>query len=239
MSEVLISPQSVAGPTPARFADLKDQVALILGRQLDTDSLYRCGQFINRAIKELNTRPWKALLNSGTNLTTIAGTRDYTLDSQFYKESKVQRLDDNSKPCATLIYQDWETFQSRFNEQADQSTPAIYTLRNVDQDGIISIYPIPDKVYTLTVQYYARISMLEDNDDTLLIPVEFENYIILRAQFYLLDLFHHERSEMKEQQSNNQMAMLIRADEIHPDNASRFRLPIPKNTLGTIYIKAT
>lgn len=237
MSEVLISPHSVTGPIPARFADLKDQVALILGKQLDSKSLYRCGQFINRVIKELNTRPWKALLTNGTNLTTVAGTSNYTLDALFYKESKVQRLDSSSKPAATLLYMDWEQFQSIFDTQADRTTPLIYTLRNTNQDGLISLYPIPDKVYTLTVQYYARIPQLANNDDTLLIPIEFENYIILKAQFYLMDLFHHERTSEKFQYCENEMAKLVRADEIHPDDNPRFRLPIPKYAYGTLFIK--
>lgn len=237
MSEVLISPQLVSGPTPARFADLKDQVALILGKQLDTKSLYRCGQFINRVIKELNTRPWKALLTAGTDITTTNGTRTYSLDSLFYRESKVQRLDSNSKPAYTLQYIDWEQFQSRYDRQTDTGAPYMYTLRNTDQDGIIDFYPVPDQTYTITVQYYQRIPQLSGNDDTLLIPIEFENYIILKAQFYLMDLFHHERSQEKFAYCENEMAKLIRADEIHPGDTPRFRLPMPKSTFGTVYIK--
>ena len=237
MSEVLIASQSVTGPTPARFADLKDQVALILGRQLDQQSLYRCGQFINRVIKELNTRPWKALLTTGTPITTSSTVRTYSLDSLFFKESKVQRLDDASKPAFTLQYLDWEQYQARYDRQTDSGAPYMYTLRNVDQDGIIDFYPVPDQAYTITVQYYARIPQLVNNDDTLLIPIEFENYIILKAQFYLLDLFHHERSAEKFKYCENEMAKLIRVDEIHPDDTPRFRLPIPKSTFGTIYIK--
>lgn len=238
MSEVLISPQVVSGPTPARFADLKDQVALILGKQLDSKSLYRCGQFINRAIKELNTRPWKALLTANTNITTSAGTATYSLDSLYYKDSKVQRLDTSNNPAYTLEYQDWEQFQMKVQQQSVTSAPLIYTLRNTHQDGLITFYPVPDQTYTITVQYYPRITLLAENDDTLSVPIEFENYIILRAQFYLLDLFHHERSELKQRQSEEQMAMLVRADEIHPDNHPRFTLPMPKTTFGTVYIRA-
>lgn len=237
MSEVLIATSSVVGPTPARFADLKDQVALILGRQLDSQSLYRCGQFINRAIKELNTRAWKALLTPNTNITTITNTRTYSLDAPFYRESKVQRLDSSNKPSYTLDYRDWEQFQIQCQQQSINSAPLIYTLRNTFNDGLIDFYPIPDQVYTITVQYYARIPQLVNNDDTLLIPIEFENFIIIRAQFYLMDLFHHERTEVKGAQSNDIMAQLIRADELHPDSHSRFTITAPKATFGTMYIK--
>lgn len=238
MSQVIVTQGSSVGPTPAQFNSLQDQVALILGRQLDEESLRRCGQFINRVIKELNTRPWKALLTTGTNISVVAGTRDYSLDSLFYKESKVQRLDDNSKPVYTLQYMDWEAFQSLLHQQADQAAPMMYSLRNTHTDGIISIYPIPDKDYTLTVQYYARISLLTNADDSLTVPIEFENYIINKAQYYLLDLFHHERTAEKKAACEEDMARLIRADEIHSDNNARIRLPQPKVAFGTLYIKA-
>lgn len=203
------------------------------------DSLFRCGQFINRAIKELNTRPWKALLTAGTNITTSATVKTYDLDSLFYKESKVQRLDANSKPELTLDYLDWEQFQSRFDVQTDTGKPTLYTLRNTFSDGLIEFYPVPDAAYTLRVQYYKRIALLSGNDDVLQVPIEFENYIILRAQFYLLDLFHHERTLEKKASSEESFASLIRADEMHPDDFPRFRLPRYNNPLGTIYIKAT
>lgn len=240
MSQVIVTSSASIGPTPARFADLKDQVALILGRQLDSESLYRCGQFINRVIKELNTRPWKALLTTGSNITTTQGTSTYSLDGLFYRESKVQRLSPSSGlPELTMPYLDWEQFQARFDYQQDSGVPNVYTLRNVGQDGLITFYPIPAATaYTFTVQYYARIPQLVNQDDTLNIPIEFENYIILKAQYYLMDLFHHERAEIKHQACDLELARLQRIDEIHPDDNPRFRLPFPKSTFGTLYIKA-
>lgn len=241
MSEVVTLNSSSIGPTPSRFADLKDQVALILGRQLDSDSLYRCGQFINRAIKELNTRPWRALLTPGTNITTVTGQKDYSLDSLFYRESKCQRLDTNGLPEATLKFLDWEVFNRQIEKQVDQAKPYLYTLRNVANDGLISFYPIPnDSVTVITVQYYQRIPTLAQNNDLLAIPIEFENYIILRGQYYLMDLFHHERSELKGQQSMQALADLLRQDELHPDKNVRIRLPNPVQPYNaTLYIKAS
>lgn len=241
MSEVLVAPHSVSGPTPSRFADLKDQVALILGRQLDSQSLFRCGQFINRAIKELNTRPWRAMLTGGSPITTVIDQTDYALDAPFYRESKCVRLDANLDQEYALRYIDWEVFISKFDKLNDRGKPYLYTLRNVDNDGLLTVYPIPnDAITTLGIEYYARIPQLVNNDDTLLIPIEFENYIILRGQYYLMDLFHHERSELKGQQSVQALSDLIRQDELHPDKNVRIRLPNPVQPYNsTLYIKAT
>jgi hypothetical protein len=134
---------------------------------------------------------------------------------------------------------DWEVFQKFIEKQTDTGKPYLYTLRNVDQDGLISFYPVPDGIYTITVQYYKRIPQLANNDDTLLIPIEFENFIILRAQYYLMDLFHHERSELKGEQSARALGDLIRQDELHPDKNVRIRLPNPVQPYSaTLYIKA-
>jgi hypothetical protein len=60
--------------------------------------------------------------------------------------------------------------------------PWSLTIRNSFRDGTVSLFPIPDGAYTISINYFKLIGRLTQDNDTLDLPVHYESVVTNGAQ---------------------------------------------------------
>ena len=138
--------------------------------------------WLNDEYKEIAAmRRWK-WLEARTTATTVAGTSAYTLSPT----PSIRNLDRVLLAAAdgTDYRLDWKPTNwlvRKLHEYpllSDQSAPRYWTYFN----GQLLLYPIPDGVYTLQIDYTANISpMVNDSDTPALLPEAYDGILVWGA----------------------------------------------------------
>jgi hypothetical protein len=242
-STVLISIGS--GQTGASSGhDLVTQIARVIGGEGENAIRAQALDCLNRVRIELNQHDWRFMKTTDDPITLVLGTSTYSLDSTFRKPSHALLIDASAIPQYDLRYQDEEWFSHELPRQDITGLPMYYFLRNDFSDGIVSIYPIPDSAtaanFRLVVEYYARIGGFADTTDTVDIPEEAINVLVIGGQAYLL----RERqkgtpaSAVAFQDYQRVKMLLLTDDRRVGDEKARFTLgPRRLYPVGTMFIK--
>lgn len=135
-----------------------------------TDTAAQQVEFINTAYRRvLNARRYWPFLAAATTFPTVAGTSLYTVSATDAATFDAVRLLD---PSSNLTYevdfkprQELETLVAN-NSPAYNDTPDYWTRRG-DQ---IQLWPAPNKVYTVQLDYTSHPAKLVNDADTLVIP---------------------------------------------------------------------
>ena len=199
---------------------------------------------INRVRLRLNGMDWNFTKTTNSDITLVDGTQTYSLSTSFKKPSFAILRDTNSKPGRTLEYKDDAWLADWLPVQTETGDPLYYTLRNAQEDGLISLYPVPETSaaanWTLQVEFYKRIPVINDNTDEVDLPEEVCNVFVMGGQYYLL----------MERDKGSQMIPIARQDyeiaikelqtydrRIH-DEYTRFRLSRGgQRELGSVLIR--
>jgi hypothetical protein len=226
---------------------LVNQVAVVVGGENEAEVRSQALAAINRVRTRLNKRDWNFMRKQASAITLVDGTKTYTLPTAFKKPAFAILQDTSSNADWTLRYAN-DAWFSHWNEDRETSgRPQWYTLRNHYDDGLIELYPIPDASaasdWTLLVDYYGRISNIQDTSTAIDLPEEVEDVLVLGGQYFLL----------REREKNSPSLPMARADFLEgerllqvydrriEDENPRFRVGTSRSnqTLGTIWIKVT
>lgn len=191
MPDSAILTPSGSGQTGASTGhDLVTQIARIVGGEGNNIIRSQALDCLNRVRVEMNHHDWRFMKTTDAPITLSSGTATYALSSTFRKPSYAQLIDSAAVVQFDLEYYDDERFSYRQMAQNDTGQPSFYLLRNDFQDGYITVYPTPDQTAAnnlrLSVEFYARIGAFSDDTDTVDIPEECTNVLVVGGQAYLL-----------------------------------------------------
>lgn len=227
-------------------AALVTQIARIVGGESENEIRSQALDCLNRVRRELNQHDWRFMKTTDDPITLVNGTETYALESTFRKPSFAVLIDSEALPRFTLDYLDDETGAHSDPDKTTRGRPLCYMLRNDYEDGLVTLYPMPDDStatdYRLVVEYYARIGAFSDtNESEVFVPEEVTNTLIVGGQAYML----------RERDKNSPMTvqafadyqrckdLLLTDDRRVMDEKARFRLASRRfQPVGTILIRA-
>ena len=137
----------------------------------DTDYSNLVGIWVNDAKREIeDAYDWNALSTS-VIVTTVSGTRNYTLTGSGQRFTTSDVLNDTNDFPMSQASRDWINRMYYLGTVAS-GTPAHYAYNGVDSNGDtkVDVYPKPDGVYTLRFELVVPTTDLVNDSDTLLIP---------------------------------------------------------------------
>jgi hypothetical protein len=213
-------------------------VLQVYGVDDDTDLQTVVEGFLDDAVREMNSHLYEFNKRTETGIALSASTRDYTLTStagaQVYRESLAYLVTTAGVQQANLVYLPWAHFQSLYGDQTlvNSGVPSVYSMRNVDFAGTVSLQPIPNtsvaSSYTLTVEYYRRIPLpYTDAEDPIEVAPEVETVLVYNAQKRLAIHLHgpgHKDVAAFDALERRAQEELQAVDKRHPDAQRRFRL---------------
>lgn len=175
MSTTIVVPTATA-PVPARgdasFGILKDDICQAFGFDGDPRKLLLAGRFLRDVIDDLNRKQlWDFNLVS-TTITTAAGTPSYAIPADFWKTYNARRDQDADFQLTTLRQ---KTFDTIFiSQRSINGIPYILVIKNTFRLGTVTLFPTPDGIYTIPINYYKLISKPGADSDVLDLPLPFQ-----------------------------------------------------------------
>lgn len=171
-----------------------NEVQLDSGNFLTATGFYQeAKDAVNQAIFDVYTREdteWPFAWAEAT-LTTVAGTKLYTKNinatSIDWDSFRIRTDTPNNITAKSLGNLSYDVYRSEFLARDDGATSETYgkptsVVRRSDNNIILT--PVPDKAYTIVYEYFNLPIELELEDDTPLIPEQFNQVIIDKALHY-------------------------------------------------------
>lgn len=183
------------------FAEIKGDIAALLGDGITFaasgtyPSTAQVNQIVNRHYKRFVDRhPWVWGAKS-TTFSTVAGTTTYALADTVIEEITL-RIANQSMP---LRYMSREEFLQEYpggwtttgNGLPTMYVPSAEASNNAVQ---VDLWPTPDAVYTVTMDYRARATPLSADGDYSVIPPEHEDYLVYAPAAEILTMLGDQRS---------------------------------------------
>jgi hypothetical protein len=218
---------------PSKVSKLVDKVVRLYGLTDDDEAKQMALDFLDETIIEMNTHMYEFNLVQVTSITLVEGQTEYTLPTQFYREKLAYVVDSDGNTGNPLYYLDWPTFMRLYGKQPNEKAlPIVYSIRNVHNDGSVSVSPPPDERTatndTLTVDYYRRIPLASENEDgTIDVPQEVETTLLYGAKKrFAMEVRGADQPDWLtfEELESKALERLKAADRRHPDEITRFRL---------------
>lgn len=151
------------------LAQLKSKIIHKLGETTDDGMLDNLTESVNAGLQQMATEhdwPWLVRI---TTIPTVIGTTDYSLPT-------------NCTRIREIIYRDGTLTSvqlaelTRYDDIAG-GEPALYYIQN----ATIKIAPIPDAVYSLTVEYVVAEAVLTSDSDTVFCPDWYTDLVVVYA----------------------------------------------------------
>lgn len=231
MAEVSVS-STWSSAYPVDSGKLVAKVARLYGLAEDADAKALALDFLDDAVKELNTRLFEFNVVSQTGIAMTANQSYVQLAVPFFKEKMAFLVKvSDSKPSYPLRFIDWPAFQRLYGNPSEASdVPAVYSIRNMQEEGRVYLAPTPASSvatdYTLTLEYYRRIP-LPSEQDQLTVFQEAENAIVFGGQMrfaqHIAGPDSPDVGTLKALATEAEMR-LKSLDRRHPDELTRFRL---------------
>lgn len=216
---------------PSKVSKLVDKVVRLYGLNDDDEAQQMALDFLDETIIEMNTHMYEFNLVQVTGIALVAGQQDYTLPTQFYREKLAYLVDSSGGTKDPLFYIDWPTFMRMYGKDGTTSAePDTYSVRNVHNDGKVSLSPAPDggsaSGDTLTVDYYRRIPLASEVE-VLTVPQEVETTLLYGAKKrFAMEVRGADQPDWQtfHELESTALERLKTADRRHPDEVTRFRL---------------
>ena len=173
-----------------------NEVELTSSNFASADGFYSTAKdAVNDAISRINQDDFTWPFNHQTyNETMVAGTNRYAYqaDTKYvdFSSFRIQRDASLNNETSYLKEIDYEEYLQRFVDDEYNTATSIRGIpRLVSQrpDSGYLVYPIPDKAYTLTYEYYKLPVELVAHGDTTTVPSQFDHIIQEGAMVYVYD----------------------------------------------------
>lgn len=245
MPESTVLSSSGSGQTGvATGGSMITQVARVVGGESEAEIRTQALDCINRVRIELNQHDWRFMKRTDDPITLVDGTATYSLDEQFRKPVYAGLVDSAGVRQYDLYYADDEVVIHQQSDMSATGRPYYYMLRNDFEDGLVTLYPTPDgnaaADFFLVVEYFARIGAIADDSDSIELPEEITNVLVLGGQAYILR--ERDRSNpavgLAWQDYQRSKMLLLTDDRRIADDQIRFRIARrPAAPFGTMFIK--
>lgn len=149
--------------------------------------LERVVSWINSAYEDIqNIRATWRFLQESFTFSTIDGTQNYTPSDVSLSDLSAWKTDcftlySSESDEQDLTYLLWKNFKRTYIFGANRSVSTRPTMFTVKPDNSVSLWAIPDAVYTVTGEYYKKAQSMSANDDEPLIPSQFHMIIVWKA----------------------------------------------------------
>lgn len=136
----------------------------------DTPYSKLIGLFVNDAKREIeDSYNWKALEKT-ILVTTVAGQKEYTLTDSGNRYKIDQVLNDTEDVSMSQVSGEWMDRQY-YLSNVQNAAPVYFNISGTDgTDSLVTVWPQPDKVYTLRFSLYAPPADLSNVNDTVKVP---------------------------------------------------------------------
>lgn len=162
------------------FASLSKRVARWGGGVFDESRLEAAGEAIQDAVREYNNVRWRFNYVE-QDITLVASTPEYTLDTVFGWPLRAQAFDANGDPRLTLQWIPWTKYIDFFpDDTGNANFPYAYTAFNIHEEGKVRFVPKLGATFTwptIRVTYFSRIVKPTVPTDVLNVPEEVEDGI--------------------------------------------------------------
>ena len=163
---------------------LKEELASFIDGGARDKNLVKAQQAIFEAIRSFNSWAWK--FNRVTeDITLVAATADYTLAANWRNPLRAQMVDSSGDTRNDVDWIDWSDWVSGFSDQSTTgSIPLFYTARNIHENGLITVDPVPATTLTyptLRLFYHRRILCPVNGSTPINAPDEVEQAIFDEA----------------------------------------------------------
>jgi hypothetical protein len=214
---------------------LREKVAALKGFSVaDPNLVERVDQFLDDAVKDLNTYPWESAKTSETFALTL-DQQYVTLNPLFFKESLVYLThitSGNYTPMKGLPYVHFKRLYPMTSpNQTIHGTPTVYTIFNYEKTRRLQFDIAPDTNtvtnFSLIVEYYKRLPLISSTqgETSADIPDYFENTILYGAYKRMCaHLGDDSGVQVYSGLEREALERLQRIDIMHPDAERRFRL---------------
>ena len=148
-------------------------------------------------------------ITTSSSITTTADTREY-------------QLPDGTKEVIAVVYDDDNKLYpiditKTVDDPSSTGTPGYYYIRA----NYIGLYPTPDDAKTLTIYYSSIGGNMSKNEDTPIIPEEWQMALVYYAALHYAVHLDDTRVAVFSQLWQNEIAQII-ADSVNKENSSRF-----------------
>lgn len=139
------------------FGQMVSDVAATFGLDGDSEKEAQIGRRIHNIIDELNMkRLWQFNLIKAADITTVSGTANYSVPSDFWKAYNTRKsdgldytLDGISRSNKDIIFS---------SQNGITGYPFVRVDFNVFRDGTFELFPTPDGAYTIVLRYFRLIA---------------------------------------------------------------------------------
>lgn len=160
---------------------LSDIRAAIQALGYGSDTAAQQTSFINDAYRQVTSKlRWPFLEQQSVELTTTVGTNAYDLPSDMssYRNIDAVRIgQDSSQNWMNLDYVEPQDFRDREHVDRGTGTPCNWTFINQQ----LHFWPIPDSVYTVTIDFITEPADLADDTDVPVIPAAYHDILVWGA----------------------------------------------------------
>lgn len=143
-----------------------------------TDTATQQTAFINhhyRRIAGMRRWPWLQVTRA-TGPPTVAGTETYTLTGTLTDLLHVEAIRlEFGTDFYNLKYKPIQAFRDSAHTYRDQGTPQYWTKTNA---GTVAFWPVPDKAYTMKVDYIKRPTALSADGDVHIMDENYEDALV-------------------------------------------------------------
>lgn len=179
--------------------------AAIQAKGYTTDTASQQIAFINEAYREIcGMARWPFLEAQDSSLSTVAGTSAYSLPFTDWRNLDAVRIAiPATEQYDNLRYLPVQDFREYEHIDRDISTPYYWTF----YANQLHFYPVPDAVYTVTIDYIIEPADLAAGTDVPLIPAQYHDVLVWGA---VESLAYRERDWLGRQFAEQKKEMMLK-----------------------------
>lgn len=206
------------------YREIQDRVLDLVSRS-DSGTRNRVKESINLGYKQFVSRELWPFRETTDDITTVSGTQEYSLVSNFTDVDSnniisVAIQGDSKRKLAYIPFNQLRAQEPDY-DYIGTSLPRYYYLKG----GNIGLWPAPDAVYTITVDYYKVPTDLSNDSDEPILPVAYREALVK----YALSAEHDYNSDpdlaQKSMNEYEQIVALARQNLLtQPTDTGNFRI---------------
>jgi hypothetical protein len=212
------------------YRNIQDNVLALISKS-DSTTRNRVKTWINMGYQDFVLRELWPFRETTDTITTVAGTQEYTLSSEFsdIDAQNITSVALQGDVQSKLTY--WPFTQLRANrpdfDLDGSSVPTRYYLKN----GKIGFWPTPADAYTVAIDYYKIPTELDADSDVTIVPLAYREALMQ----YALSLEHDFNTDpdlaQKAMNRYEQIVALARNNLLtQPNDTEAFRILGPADS---------